>query len=194
MNIKVGGTLSVTAQTSKMQRLQATEYGSGVTKYFSHKTWAKDLIKYVKKHNLKGTPCYFTLTSHWYKVHQIEKPDVKDNELFDALKWPLQEVVGSDTELVYDYADLPVQVSGQNKVMVVAIPRKEAEKLTQAIFEADLILKGITIEELATMELLEASDDAVITLVQEHGEDIVLSIIKDNELYFSRRLSGFENP
>jgi len=35
MNIKVGGTLSVTAQTSKMQRLQATEYGSGFTKYMS---------------------------------------------------------------------------------------------------------------------------------------------------------------
>ncbi|WP_371193509.1 biogenesis protein MshI [Glaciecola sp. SC05] len=160
---------------------------------FTHQSWAQGLIDYVKAHKLQGTSCYFTLTSHWYKVHQIEKPDVADDELKEALKWPLQEAVGSSTELVYDYADMPVQVSGQNKAMVVAIPRKEVEKLTRTIYEADLVLESITVEELATIELLEASNDAVITLVQEHGEDVVLSIVKNKELYFSRRLKGFES-
>jgi len=160
---------------------------------FTHQNWAKGLIDYVKAHRLQGTPCYFTLSSHWYKVHQIQKPDVDEAELKDALKWPLQEAVGSNVDLVYDYADMPVQVAGQNKAMVVAIPRKELEKISQAIFEADLVLESITVEELATIELLEDSSDAVITLVQEVGEDIVLSIVKNKELYFSSRLKGFEN-
>lgn len=160
---------------------------------FTHQSWAQGLIDYVKTHNLQGTSCYFTLTSHWYKVHQIEKPDVAEDELREALKWPLQEAVGTTSDLVYDYIDLPVQVTGQNKAMVVALPRKEVEKLTQTIYQADLVLEGITVEELATIELLEHSKDAVITLVQEHGEDIVLSIIKNKELYFSRRLKAFEN-
>ncbi|MFC4701079.1 biogenesis protein MshI [Glaciecola siphonariae] len=160
---------------------------------FTHQTWAQGLADYVKAHKLQGTSCYFTLTSHWYKVHQIEKPDVAEDELHAALKWPLQEAIGSSTEMVYDFADMPVQVAGQNKVMVVAIARKEIEKLTQKIFDADLVLQSITVEELATIELMQDSNDAVITLVQEHGEDVVLNIVKNKQLYFSRRLKGLEN-
>ena len=160
---------------------------------FTHQSWAEGLADYVKAHKLQGTPCYFTLTSHWYKVHQIDKPDVAETEMLAALKWPLQEAIGSNTDVVYDYADMPVQISGQNKVMVVAISRKEVEKLTRTIFDADLCLESITVEELATIELMQDSQDASITLVQEHGEDVVLNIVKNKQLYFSRRLKGFEN-
>jgi MSHA biogenesis protein MshI len=160
---------------------------------FTHQSWAEGLGDYVKAHNLQGTSCYFTFTSHWYKVHQIDRPDVAEHELMAALKWPLQEAIGSNTDLVYDYADMPVQVSGQNKVMVVAISRKEVEKLTRTIYEAELVLECVTVEERATVELIDNSQDAVITLVQEHGEDVVLNIIKNKQLHFSRRLKGFEN-
>nr|WP_136251343.1 biogenesis protein MshI [Ningiella ruwaisensis] len=160
---------------------------------FTHKSWAQSLAEYVRTHKLQGTPCFFTLTSHWYKVHQVDRPDVSDEDILPALKWPLQEVLGTNTEMVYDYADLPVQVAGQNKVMVVAIARKEVEKLSRAIYEAELVLESITVEELATTHLLDDSSDACISLVQEHGEDVVLNIIKNKQLYFSRRLKGFEN-
>ena len=50
---------------------------------------------------------------------------------------------------------------------------------------------GIT--ELATCELLEPSDDAVMTLVQQKGQEICLNIVKQGNLYFSRRLRGYEN-
>lgn len=160
---------------------------------FTHKTWAKGLIDYVKAHNLQGTSCYCTLTSHWYKLHQIERPEVADDELLAALKWPMQEAIGTSNEMVYDYAQLPVQVAGQNKVMVVAITRKEIEKLTQAIYQADLMLESISVEEFTTIELTPKSSEAVITLVQEDGEDVVLNIVRDKELFFSRRMKGFEN-
>ena len=160
---------------------------------FTHKTWAQGLVDYVKQNNLQGTSCYFTLTAHWYKVHQLERPEVADDELLAALKWPMQEAIGSTVEMVYDYAQMPVQVSGQNKVMVVAIARKEIEKLTKAIYQADLVLESILVEEFATVELTPKSSDAVITLVQEHGQDVVLNIVRDNTLFFSRRMKGFEN-
>lgn len=187
--------IAFTAEQVLLCALKKTESGIEwvLDASFTHQSWAQGLIDYVKAHSLQGTSCYFTLTSHWYKVHQIEKPDVAEHELREALRWPLQEAVGSGTELVYDYADLPVQVSGQNKAMVVAIPRKEVEKLTKTIYDADLVLESITVEELATIELLEPSNEAVITLVQELGEDVVLSIVKNQELYFSRRLKGFES-
>lgn len=160
---------------------------------FSHKSWQDSLPVYVKKHGLAGTPCFFALSSHWYRILQVDKPAVKDDELFDALQWPIKEMSGSDKEIVYDYSDMPVQVAGQNKVMAVAIAKDEVEKLTNIIYKADLDLRSILVEELATTHLVPVSNEPVITLVQEHGEVVVLNIIKNNQLYFTRRLKGFEN-
>jgi MSHA biogenesis protein MshI len=160
---------------------------------FSHQSWQESLPAYVQKEGLAGAPCYFAMSSHWYRIHQIDKPNVNDNELFDALQWPIQEVYGSDKEFVYDYSDMPIQVAGQNKVMAVAVAKEEVAKLTNVIYLADLDLRSLVVEELATVHLVPFKDEAVITLVQEHGEVVVLNIVKNNQLYFTRRIKGFEN-
>ena len=160
---------------------------------FSHQTWQNDLKDYVVKNKLTGTPCFFAMSSHWYRIHQLDQPDVPQSDIFSALQWPLQEALGADKPIVYDYVNMPVQVAGQNKVFAVAIARDEVEKLTSVIFDAQLDLKGISVEEFATTHLVENRSEPVITLVQEHGEVVVLNIIKDQQLYFSRRLKGFEN-
>ncbi|MFT6267469.1 MAG: MSHA biogenesis protein MshI [Alphaproteobacteria bacterium] len=160
---------------------------------FSHENWQESLPIYVKKEGLAGAPCFFALSSHWYRIHQVDKPQVNDEELFEALQWPIKEMSGSEKEIVYDYSDMPVQVSGQNKVMAVAVAKEKVEKLTKAIYLANLDLKSIVVEELATTHLVPVSNEPVITLVQEHGEVVVLNIIKNNQLYFTRRLKGFEN-
>lgn len=160
---------------------------------FSHQSWQESLPAYVKKEGLAGAPCFFAMSSHWYRILQVDKPSVNDNELFDALQWPIKEVAGSEKEIVYDYSDMPVQVAGQNKVMAVAVAREEVEKLTKIIYMADLDLRSIVVEELATVHLVPYQNEPVITLVQELGEVVVLSIVKNNQLYFTRRIKGFEN-
>lgn len=160
---------------------------------FSHQSWQENLPAYVQKEGLAGAPCFFALSSHWYRILQVDKPSVNDNELFDALQWPIKEASGSDKEIIYDYSDVPVQIAGQNKVMAVAIAKEEVLKLTKVIYLADLDLRSIVVEELATVHLSPFRSEAVITLVQEHGEVVVLNILKDNQLYFTRRIKGFEN-
>ncbi len=160
---------------------------------FSHNNWQEKLRTYVKEHKLEGTACYFALTAHWYKLLQIDKPDVPSQELMPALQWPLQELIGSQQSMVYDYTDLPVKVSGIDKVLAVAIAKKEIETISDAIFNAELFLQTITVEEFAILNLLPKSTEAVITLIQEQGEELVISIVKDGLLYFSRKLKGFEN-
>ncbi len=172
---------------------QGDQYLWALDASFSHQRWQKKLPEYVQKNGLAGASCFFALSSHWYRIHQIDKPSVNDDELLAALQWPIKEAMGSDKEIVYDYADFPVQVAGQNKVMAVALAKEEIEKLTKVIFDADLQLKSIVVEELATCHLLPSTSDPVITLVQEHGEVVVLNIVKNNQVYFTRRLKGFEN-
>lgn len=160
---------------------------------FSHQKWQEKLPEFVNTHGLAGAPCFFALSSHWYRIHQIDKPNVAQEDLHSALQWPIKEMIGSDKSIVYDYVELPVQVSGQNKVLAVVVAEDEIKKLTQSIFKAELALKSIVVEEFATTALVPYSDDAVITLVQEHGEVVVLNIIKNHKLYFTRRLKGFEH-
>jgi len=160
---------------------------------FSHSNWQGQLADYVQRHKLANTDCYVSLTSHWYQLLQIEKPKVPDEEVYAALGWPLKDLLPPNTEYVYDYLNPPAQVAGQSKLSVVAIPHKDITNISKGIYDADLTLKIISIEETATVELTPKSDDAVMSLVQEHGEEIVLNIVKNNELYFTRRLKGFEN-
>ncbi|MGB3725784.1 MAG: biogenesis protein MshI [Glaciecola sp.] len=160
---------------------------------FSHQSWQSQLAKLVRENNLLGSKCYFALSSHWYRIHQIDRPNVPESELKQALQFPLQEIAGSDKPLVYDYADMPLQVTGQQKMFAVAVAKEEIDKLTSVIFDCELDLQAISVEEFATVGLVEDQSEATITLVQEHGEVVVLNIVKNNQLFFSRRLSGFEN-
>lgn len=160
---------------------------------FSHSNWQGQLEDYVQRHKLVNTDCYVSLTSHWYQLLQVDQPHVPDAEVYAALAWPLKDLLPPSTEYVYDYLDPPAQVAGQSKLSVVAIPRKDIERICKGIYESDLTLKNISVEETASVELTPSSADAVITLVQEHGEEIVLNIVKSNKLYFTRRLKGFEN-
>jgi MSHA biogenesis protein MshI len=160
---------------------------------FSHSNWQGQLANYVRRHKLANTDCYVSLTSHWYHLLQIDKPNVPEREVYAALVWPLKDLLSRNIEYVYDYLSPPAQVAGQSQVTVVAIPQKDIENLSRGIHDANLNLQSILIEETATVELMPTSDDAVISLVQEHGEEIVLNIVKNNQLYFTRRLKGFEN-
>ena len=160
---------------------------------FSHSNWREQLQIYVQKNKLNNTDCFVTLTSHWYQLLQADQPKVEEQEIYAALAWPLKELLPPNVEYVYDYMTPPAQVAGQSKLNVVAIPRKDIINIANGIYDAQLALRNISIEETATIELTPPSSDAVMTLVQEHGEEIVLNIVKEGQMYFTRRLKGFEN-
>ena len=158
---------------------------------FSH--WGAHLAKWVDKHGLTGTPTYVAFSIHWYQILQIDRPSVEADEITAALSWSVKELTGSDKEMAIDYTDLPVPLAGNARINVFALPKDDVENVSEAVFNAGLVLQLITVEELATCELVPVQSDPILTVVQEAGEEICLNIIKDGQLYFSRRLKGFEN-
>lgn len=160
---------------------------------FSHNDWQKQLAEYVQQHRLQNTDCYVSLTSHWYQLLQLDEPSVPAEEIYAAIAWPLNDLLPPNIAYVYDYLKPPAQIAGQAKLSVVAIPGKDIARISKGIYGAELSLQNICIEETATVELIPVSDDAVMSLVQEHSEEIVLNVVKGGELYFTRRLKGFEN-
>lgn len=155
--------------------------------------WREQLSQWVDKFKLGGTPCHVAFTMGYYQLLQVERPPVEDNELHAALAWPVKELVGSEEELVFDYLDLPVSLAGSKKVNLAALPRQQVEDASEAVFHAGLKLKGISVAEIALCELVGLEAEPVLTLIQEAGEEISLNIVKDGQLYVSRRLKGFEN-
>lgn len=155
--------------------------------------WAAQLKLYVEQQQLNGTNCQVALATNHYQILQVDKPDVDPAELTQALVWLVREQVPGNDEIVFDYFDYPGITTGKARVNVVAVNKKDVLDICKGIGKAELKLTSIGIEELATSELIPRSDDAVITLFQGQGGQVCLNIVKQGQLYFSRRLRGFEN-
>lgn len=155
--------------------------------------WPEELKDYVEKNNLANTKCSVALSISKYQLLQLDRPAVEDAELNQALQWSVKEQLFSEFELAIDYFDPPVLASNVKKINVVAISEKDIVAIRDGILKAGLNLEVIGVEELATCNLVEYSEDAVIILKQEDGGQLGLSIVKRNQLFFSRRLRGYES-
>ncbi|GAB3027258.1 type IV pilus biogenesis protein PilM [Bowmanella dokdonensis] len=154
--------------------------------------WVKDLTAWIKDEGVASTPCHVVFSTNRYQLLQVEKPAVPAEELTQALRWSVKDLLASADDMVVEYFDLPAQPTGSNKINLVAAPKSLIESVVTGMIQAGVELKSIGIEELSQCDLLDAQPAAQITLVQEPGEEICLSIIKDGNIYFTRRLKGYE--
>ena len=155
--------------------------------------WQTALKTYVENNNLANTQCNIAFSISKYQLLQLDRPAVEDAELNQALQWAVKEQLFSDAELVIDYFDPPAAASNIKKLNVVAISKRDVIEVRDGVLKAGLALNIIGIEELAICNLVAPSDDAVITLKQEESGQLSLNIVKRNQLFFSRRLRGYEN-
>jgi MSHA biogenesis protein MshI len=155
--------------------------------------WQAELKVYIEENNLTNTKCSVAFSISKYQLLQLDRPAVEDAELNQALQWSVKEQLFSEFELAIDYFDPPASSSNGKKVNVVALGEREVVEIRNGILKAGLNLDNIGVEELATCNLVEYTDDAVIILKQEDGGQLGLSIVKRNQLFFSRRLRGYES-
>jgi MSHA biogenesis protein MshI len=156
--------------------------------------WQTTLKTYVETNNLINTQCNIALSISKYQLLRLDRPAVEDAELIQALQWTVKEQLLSDDEVVIDYFDPPASATSSiKKLNVVAVSKRDVIEIRDGVLKAGLALNVIGVEELAICNLLTPSDDAVITLKQEEGGQLSLNIVKRNQLFFSRRLQGYEN-
>lgn len=153
----------------------------------------KTLGEMVAKHNLQASTCHVVLSNQVYQLLQIDKPNVPDNEIASSLPFIAKEFINEAIDtVVFDYFSVP----NQNKINLVYCPKSVVELIVTATEQAKLELVSIGIEELATANLFNshADDDQKTTqmlISQQDHQEVNLTIIYDNQLYFSRRLRGF---
>lgn len=149
------------------------------------------LKELVSEQALKGR-CNIVLSNGHSQIVQVERPKVPDTEINAALKWQIKDLVNiAPDNMVVDYFDGPTLAGGMEKVNVVCAAKNDLAELVTTLSTDDLSVESITTEEFAFASLLPIQQDAVLLVCQQPNEEINLLIIKNGQLFFSRRLRGF---
>jgi MSHA biogenesis protein MshI len=136
--------------------------------------------------------CHVVLSAQQSQIVQVDKPNVPELEINAALKWQIKDLVSIAPEnMVLDYFEGPTLSGGQEKINVVCVAKSDLVEVVTTLTDDELNIKCITTEEFAFASLLPIQQDAVLFVCQQPNEEVNILIVKDGQLFFSRRLRGF---
>lgn len=155
---------------------------------------AEILKNRLAKLGLSRLPCHLVLPPAEYNLLLGEAPKVPAEELAEALRWRVKDLITFPVaEAVIDAFLLPEDSARGNNRMAYAVvtQRKHIEALVAQARAAQLSLNVIDIAELALRNLAEACCDtqrgvALVKLGQGGGS---LQILRNGNLYLSRQFS-----
>jgi MSHA biogenesis protein MshI len=159
----------------------------------SDKQWQEHFISLVDQFQLGGSSISVVLGREFYQTFDIEKPKVDESELLATLPFSIKDLISESIfDQVVDYVDIPFQQRKGEQVTVICVPKNRVLMIRDMVLNAGCQLNGITIEELALARLLGEHDEANILLSQQKNE-LVLTVVKQGQLYFTHRLRGFND-
>lgn len=148
------------------------------------------LKAWVHSNSLQKTPCVCLLADDDCDIYQVEKPEVEDAEMLQAVSWKIKDLINYDvTHAVVDSYPMPVSSKNkQQQVGVVAAREAVVRNYVDSIKASALVLNALDIHELvrANLQVVQNSSEhsmALLTLTRESG---LLSVYHDTDLYVSR--------
>ena len=127
------------------------------------------------------SPCNWVLGSRDYNLLLLEAPKVPAEELRDALRWQIKDLVSFPADqAVLDIFELPEDGSrGRHMIYAAAAPRGHIEGIVASARQARLKLSSIDIGEFALRNIADEipSDGrgvAVVRIQRERGSIVLL--------------------
>ncbi|WP_299790241.1 MSHA biogenesis protein MshI [uncultured Shewanella sp.] len=131
-----------------------------------------------------------TLSSSFYQLLLVDKPNVEAEEMMQALQWSIKDMVTQAVaDIHFDYFEPPL--SGSAKLNVVVVEKAGLAALVLAAKEHDMEVIGINIEEMAVTNLFIDDPQARLVLSHLPGQELLLTVVRQGELYMQRRVRGF---
>ncbi|MCE9787953.1 MSHA biogenesis protein MshI [Shewanella chilikensis] len=125
-----------------------------------------------------------------YQLLSADRPKVEADEMAQALVWAVKDMVSTPpTDIHLDYFESPIKSSDKLNVVVCSHSRLSA--LAQEIDKAGMQLVGISIEELLPTNLFNQDPLARLVISQVPGQELLLTVVREGELYMQRRIRGF---
>jgi len=166
---------------------------------FIHTNNKQSVLKELtEKYHLEQYDCTLVLSPDDYRLISIEAPNVTDDELTEAIRWKIADLIEFPIEdAVIDYYALPSsERANSNKMLeIIAAPQSSIQPLVDLCKQCNLQLKIIDIQETTLKNLASLLPEnergiAVLHLQKTTGRII---IEQQDSLYLSRKLAtGFE--
>ncbi|MGP9803156.1 hypothetical protein [Rheinheimera sp. NSM] len=135
---------------------------------------------------------HIILAADFYQLVQLDKPAVAAEEMLQALPWQVKDLVSiAPEDIVADYIDLPGNNTAQAKINVVVASLAWLKQLVNTVNNAGPAIVSIQPEEWLATELLPLSTQACMLVVHQPEQEVLIQIVRDGLLYFSRRTRGF---
>lgn len=151
-----------------------------------------NIKSWVSENNLSGFACHVVLSSSQYKIFPVEKPQVEDSELADAVRWKVKDLLDYPVdEAVIDVFEFPKDAlrGRAEQVSVVSSRTVVIQTLVNLIDDAGLSLLTIDVVDLAlrniAARLVENENQTAALLYLRAGNGMIV-LIKNKTLYFSR--------
>lgn len=148
------------------------------------------LKKWVHDHNLQKTPCICLVADDDCDIYQVEKPEVDDSEMIQAVTWKIKDLINYDvTNAVVDSYPMPVSSKNkQQQVGVVAAREAVISSYVDSIKATALELNTLDVHELvrSNLEVIQQSAEQGLVLLTLTAGNGLLSVYHDTDLYVSR--------
>lgn len=149
------------------------------------------LTSLAKEHQLDTIDCCFVLNPDESQFFQVEKPEVDDAELLQALRWHIKDLIDFDIdEVVLDYINLP---SSTNHIQVVATRKSIIQGRVDLLRDSNCKIASIDIASHAGRNLIATAknitSDASVGFLNLWENHAKISLLKDGFLYISRNTS-----
>lgn len=155
------------------------------------------LKKIIQDNQLEGCSIYTTLLTSDYDLEMLEKPEVAENELRQAVRWKIKDSLSFDiNDAIVDVFEIPdLKERGRTPLVYVAAAEKSLLKQrVQILEEHNLEIESIDIAELGMRNIaaLLPEDQQGVALLKLDGMSGLMTLTQDSSLYLTRTIDvGF---
>ena len=171
--------------------------GAGVSLLHVHErqndgpSLANELVNFAKGRQLARRTCNVVLPNSEYQLLLVETPDVPDEEMREAVRWRIRDLISMPVESVaVDVFRLPADANRSGKKMLYAVVAElqKVHAIIDVVKECGMDLNCIEIEELALGKLLESqASERAVALVRIRENAGWVAIYRAGHLYLSRQ-------
>ena len=153
----------------------------------------KNLKQYLDKAGLFGQSAHVVLHPDMYKLYFVDRPEVEEEELSEAVRWKIKDLVDSPLdELVVDAFSLPDDAYGgnQKKAYAVAIERSRMDSIVSMLENNGVTILDISISELAVENIVNRfkTDVGGAAILRMRNAGGTLNLSDGGFLYLTRSL------
>jgi len=160
-----------------------------------HSDLSRTVAGAVREHALAGAACVGVLPPDQYSLRLVDAPDVELEELGDAARWLVNDLVDFDVdEAAVDFFEIPQQQARgrPSRIYVVAAEASVVQRVVDVANGSGLKLAAIDITELALRNLtaLLPEDAQGLALMHLGRRGGLITMTQEGHLYLARQLEA----